>query len=197
MSSVNIPTGFAQLAWHFSGPIVGRDMVTTLGVSVPTSWTPTTSDLTTIANAMANANHPLPLLQSSTTLTKVRAYVGQTGGVPGMYEKADGRAGTGAGSVFPPALCWRITKTTAQPGRTGRGRMFLPGLLESNANDAGVMLNTAITSMDTALTNLVSTLATISLIPFLLHSQVGTTPNAITGLTCAGTVGLQKRRLGR
>lgn len=197
MSSVHVPTGFAQIAWHFSGAITGREMVSTLGVQHPTSWVPTGADLEDICDAMAAASRPLPLMQSTTKLVKVRVYVGHASGTPSMYERADGRAGTGAGSVFPPALCWRITKTTALPGRRGRGRMFLPGLLESNADDAGVMLGTAISNMNSALSNMQADLVALSLTPYLLHSDVGTTPSLITLLSCAGTVGLQKRRLGR
>lgn len=56
--------------------------------------------------------------------------------------------GTGTSGVFPPQIALVASHTTPQPGRRGRGRMFLPGLAISTDDTGQIKTGSQTTVLD-------------------------------------------------
>lgn len=114
-------------------------------------------------------------------------------------EVASSIPGGAGGAGVSSAVSVLIHKTTGAGGRAGRGRMFVPGLQETDVSDAGAITGATLTAWQTSASGLLTDLGTALLIPALLHG-VGspiTTPSTILTLTVDGVVGTQRRRQRR
>lgn len=96
-----------------------------------------------------------------------------------------------------PQVAMIATKVTATGGRSGRGRMFIPGLTEPDVNSAGIIGSAYLAAMQAKLTALGAALVDASLVPVLLHADsVGdTTPHPLIGIQLQSKVATQRRRL--
>ena len=107
--------------------------------------------------------------------------------------------GSTTSPVVSPNVAALIKKNTAAGGRTGRGRMYMPGIPEGQVNSDGVMVS----AFREAITNELGTfrlgLETAGIPMALLHGAGSpvSTPIAITGLVCDTKVATQRRRLRR
>lgn len=70
--------------------------------------------------------------------------------------------GTGASSSAPasPGVALLIRHQTGLGGRRGRGRWFMPGVLEPQVDGAGTVLSTFVTSVNAALATMLTNLST-------------------------------------
>lgn len=170
-----------------------------------------------------------PLLRqvSSAQLRGAILRVEQDGGGAVVYEHrpAAAVAGGTVASGFPSNVAVIAEKITARAGRRGRGRMFIPGIPDTDADNAGVLSSSAVTGWNTVmlgfLQNLLGqtgggTLEGADVIPLLFHGPTTTTtrttgpgsrtvtvtegaagplPDVITGFSVDNKVGTQRRRL--
>lgn len=101
----------------------------------------------------------------------------------------------------PPAVAAVMRKNTARAGRAGRGRMFLPWILdEDNVDEAGALTSGAVTALNEVADEFRSLLAGAGLALVLLHNEGaagGTDPSLVTSLLCETQVGTQRRRQRR
>lgn len=97
----------------------------------------------------------------------------------------------------PQNCAFLIKKMTNTGGRTGRGRMYVPGVSEEIVSPAGVVTASTVSAWNTALASYISDLNAIVGVDFpcLLHSQVGDLPMEITSLICDTRIATQRRRL--
>jgi hypothetical protein len=96
-----------------------------------------------------------------------------------------------------PNVALLIRKSTLTPGRTGRGRMYLPWAVdESGLDQAGGVEGAVVTATTDAFNNLLEALDGDGLPMVLLHTGAGVPSEVISGV-CEGTVATQKRRLVR
>lgn len=151
--------------------------------------------------------------------------VRQDGGGDIIYESfpAAPQAGAQAGAGYPPNVAIVVEKITSRAGRRGRGRMFIPGVPESNADDNG-LLGTNATAWNNQGTSFLNTLAAAAggsavgspVVPLLFHGPTSVTtvttgpgirtvtttegaagpdPDVITGLVVDPKLATQRRRL--
>lgn len=101
----------------------------------------------------------------------------------------------------PPAVAAVMRKGTARAGRAGRGRMFLPWILdEDNVGEDGSITSGQQTTLNDAADEFRGNLAAAGLALVLLHNEGasgGTEPTLVTSLICETQVGTQRRRQRR
>jgi len=126
--------------------------------------------------------------------TSVLVKFGPNATGPSFLEPAN-EPGTG-NATGSPAVSFLIHKTTAEGGRTGRGRFFLPGVPESSVAPGGVLEGGIATALGASLADFHADLVAANLSPLLLHAETspvtGATP--ITAFSCDSRVATQRRR---
>ncbi len=108
-------------------------------------------------------------------------------------------SGTASGATASPNVTYLIRKNTGFGGRTGRGRMYLPGVVEGAVNEGGAITAAQVTSMTNALEAMRTALIAIGLVPTLLHGAASPVqvPMPITSFTPDTVAATQRRRMRR
>lgn len=198
--SVIIPPGYGLAALVLDGPDGTGPFVTTIGVSLSQVG----GDFIAAANAIMEAYGEtiMPDTSDALSLTKCVLSVGQDG--PGGSVESDRLAYTGenTGPIAPLAMSAIGRKATAQIGRGGRGRMFLPGSIDETGVDEGGYLTLTVQTGWTA--NMEAFREYLEAVPggspvpavppVLLHSDERT-PTPITSISCAPQVGWIRKRI--
>lgn len=128
----------------------------------------------------------------------VTCYVGQDAADPIVVESTGATLpGTGSGTSLPPQCAYLVKKATNFGGRSGRGRMFLPGPNEGNISPAGVLDPAQITQVQGDVNDWLTALSTLDMPMLLLHAEesVVNTPFLVTSLVVDSKVATQRRRL--
>lgn len=115
------------------------------------------------------------------------------------------QVGTSTAEKLPQNCAYLVQKITGRPGRSGKGRCFLPGVApEGSVDDTGVINAGGITSAQAACNtwkNGLDTGAADEITPMVvLHNEgiVGSTvPSLVTRLQISPVIATQRRRLRR
>jgi hypothetical protein len=135
-----------------------------------------TAPLTTDANSLMGAygTHLMPQLSSLLTLESVHILY-QSDSAHQLVADSNassvvGGKTSGATATMPPQVAWLLRKKTSFAGRSQRGRMYVPGMLEGNASATGSIASADLTAMQGAVANFFSAIAGFH--PVLIHSVV-------------------------
>lgn len=187
-----IPPGYAHVTHVFEGANLPYGAVTTYGVE---------NQLPTFAEAMANNLHDdfvtriMPRLPTEVSIVETRVKFGPNDtGAAAIYADVD--AGSSVGSVASSQVAWLVRKRSSLGGRQGRGRMYLPGVRESEIGSNGAIASADVTAWDTALLNFLTDLEAAQTPMVILHND-GLTPTPVTSLSMDSTIATQRRRLRR
>jgi hypothetical protein len=145
-------------------------------------------------------------LSNQYTVTAVSLYVGQDGGPPALFEFAPSSpvVGPSTGTPLPQNCAVLVRKRTSSAGRRGRGRIYMPGIAESEVNPAGVIGTTTRNNWQTAAENWFEACRdgadTFVAYPMVvLHRSEGAgvepPPTVITALEVDTVIATQRRRL--
>jgi hypothetical protein len=188
---VIIPQFFSQVNVKFSGAAAPLGMECTFGLRNPSEVAPGTLATSIIAAWVARW---LPVQTGLITLASVLVKNGpnDTGA---QAEVASGQPGTAAVSGVPPNVALLVNKVTAVGGRKGRGRMFVPGILEANVDAGGIISGGSISTYITACVNFLTDLTTSGRTMVLLHADAATPPYDLVSLSPSTKVGTLKGRL--
>lgn len=191
-----IPSGFAQANFKIGGGGFPNGAEITLGLDVSgvvLGPSAVASDL--IANWGANID---PIVPGTLTLDSVLVKFGPNATGPSA-EVPSGNAGSGGGTGTSPAVAWLVHKLTASGGRPGRGRMYMPGVQESEIDTAGNLSAGFVAGAQSAMEDFFDQLGADGTPPVLLHSAASpvSTPTPITGFTVDGVAATQRRRQRR
>lgn len=200
--AAQIPVGYGVLSWHFSSVVGTPEFVTTLGVNI----TPLDDLYEDGANVAFDAYEDAFMSTTSTNLTLeyCALTVGAAPGSVGSIQSTRAPVAGGNGSnAAPVAMAPIIQKRTANLGRTGRGRMFLPGAVaDGDVGQAGELDPTFRTGLSAAAETFRATLRTgqgaASMIPYIIHTTgggIGLAPTEITSMQAAPLVGWIRKRL--
>jgi hypothetical protein len=193
---VEIPTGFGQANFVFTGACVPTGAEVTLGV--------TTSDFvgtpTEAAEALwdAWALDMSDMQNTACVLTEVRLKYGPTAtGPTGVFGGSE--AGHLATSGTSSAVALLVAKTTSFGGRAGKGRMFVPGMSEPDVTVGGAVDSAFLAFAQGKCDAFHASLVAADLEPRLLHSADSplSTPTLIDAFVVQGTVATQRRRQRR
>lgn len=191
--------GFADVSVQLTMVGLNRPAYFTFGID-PDGGTPQDA-ATAVMNAITFTGSLVSQFDNGMTVSQVRVSMGQDGSEDLVGQISGTTTGTQTKSTLPPNVAVLIHKVTARGGRRGRGRMFLPWCVdESLVDEAGLIQNSAVTSLQTACSLFLAKLADFSVPMVLLHG-VGNTlpgaPNPVTALTVDKLISTQRRRLGR
>lgn len=191
-----IPEDFAQVNLIFSGNAVPTGAQCTFGVDVSAfSGNPGGA---AAAIGTSWGTNIMPNLSSTIALASVLIKYGPSETGPSAEVSVDVAGGKQAFSD-PPNTALIIRKHTAAGGRTGRGRMFVPGAYSDDIDSSGVVSSELIGFLEADLLTFLGELTTADLPPVLLHAEGSPviTPTPITAFTVDAKAGTQRRRLRR
>lgn len=187
-----IPVGFADVFVRLAVAGDSEEMGVTFGVENPTGgWDQAAADdLSDIACQWLRE-----VLCSSYTALGVRISVGSDPGSI-IWESTEG---TGVGANGPAALPQNVAllvrKQTASGGRRNRGRFYVPGINDGDADAAGFVTPASLAAFQVSMTGLFNGLATNGTPMVLFHSEAPFTPTVVTSLVVDSKVATQRRRL--
>lgn len=193
---MTIPEGYAQVTHLFTGSSAPTGAAVTYGLDI-TIYVGTLSALAAEVhdNFCDQFKSQIPAtLTINSTLVKAGP---DATGPSVLYSLPTNGTAAGAGASSAPSTI--IQKTTAFGGKAGRGRFFLPGVLEGNVGPDGVIGGTALTNLQNAANTFFTRLNTNDTPMVLLH-QAGSplsSPTIVEALVVAGVVGTQRRRQRR
>jgi len=106
------------------------------------------------------------------------------------------QSGTRAGAATAPQVAYLMKKRTALGGRKHTGRMYLPGVTESEVDEAGLLTPGILNDLQVAGEGFLFDLGAMDTSMVILHTDA-TAPTEVTALLPVNKVGTQRRRLDR
>lgn len=193
-----VPPGYANAAFTFTGAVGTQPYVTTLGLSYGLQ----DESVVDVANALFDyyVDNLLPVTTNQLTLDRVQLYVGDDGPSGSVDSSRAPVPGAISSSNFTPTAMSAIArKVTARLGRSGRGRMFLPGVLgEANVDQDGTIQAVHRTALNLALFGFREDMVAadgIAMLPYLLHTNATQEPDLITSFVVSDLVGWIRGRI--
>jgi len=188
---------FARVTHRMTGPGLRYPAEVTYAVSLDG---PGSQTVASVLGSQFNT-HVMPrlsdgILHSSTTLK-----VGPDEDGPSYVSTANqlgGRAGTAASCN----VSWLVHKNSTLGGRRGKGRLYLPGVMEADVGSDGDMLDAQVTLMQTAMDAWYAGINGVSSVgTYVLEHAPGISaeplPTAVLSLTVDGHAATQRRRMRR
>lgn len=191
-----IPVDYAQANMRFGGTGVPSGAEVTFGLNVSAgSPTPATVAADLIANWMATIATVIP---SSVVLESCLVKFGPNDLGPSA-EVSGGGPGTGGGAQTSIAVAVLVSKITAIGGRPGRGRMYIPGVQESEVAPDGTLSGAFVAGLQSEVDAFLADMVSNAIPMVLLHGETSpvTTPTPVTSLQVASIVATQRRRQRR
>lgn len=197
---VTVPPGFGLAAFHLTADFGTPDFVTTIGLDLSVAG----GDFEAAVEAAYAAYATTIMTQTLTsyTLTGCSLTVGQDGSSVGSLQSASTPIpGSRSGQSEAAAMAVIARKMTAQLGRRGRGRMYVPGWLEvDQAQPSGEMVPGVFTALQDALDDFYDALqgdegVTSPLNGAVLLHADGGAPTPITALQLVTKVGWIRKRI--
>lgn len=193
---MTIPAGYAQASYGFTGASCPTGAAVVMGHDV-TGYGGTPAQL---AAVLADAweqyinNSLVNTCILSSVLVKFGPDATGPSGVAGVnFNGNAGQAGTSS------AVSFLVRKNTAFGGRSGRGRMYVPGVSEAVVDQSGAIAAPTVTAMNTAFESWRNALDGID-VPMVILHQPGaplSTPTPITSFSVQSVVATQRRRQRR
>lgn len=140
-------------------------------------------------------------LSTNATFARIRVSLATDGADDVVYDLPCSIGGSGGSANLPPNCALLVHKRTQRGGRRGRGRLFMPWMLnEADVTENGSIGSAAVTAIQTAFTNWYVDLSARGVPMYLLHQEGETAPGlptAVTSLAIDPLVSTQRRRLHR
>lgn len=191
-----IPDGFGQVNFLFGGIAAPTGAQCTLGFHVD----PASGDAFAAATGFDAmwASRILPQQSSEILFLGCLVKFGPVDTGPSA-QVSRSTAGSLTGNGSQPNVAYLVRKSSDLGGRSGRGRMYIPGVNEGDVNSSGALTSTRRTALQTAVEAFMADAATAGNPLYLLHgNSLGIhVPSILTGLSVDATVATQRRRLRR
>jgi hypothetical protein len=197
-----IPLGFAECAAELRGAGDPQPWFVTFGVDLG-EGTETDEDKIDQVSTLFGTTI-MGVVDNTVRFKGIHARVGTgTTDTAAIVTSAD-VPGAGGFPSLPQNCAALIDKFTGAPGRTGRGRFFMPMVLaESQVDNVGVITGTVVTQITTAFQHFRDLLAVNDGFPIapmvLLHNAGSVLPTPapfpVLSCQCQSTISTQRRRL--
>jgi hypothetical protein len=187
-----IPSGFAQCTMGFAGNGLANPAAVVFGIDQGGGANPDD-----VAEQVYDTWVATILNQQCDDITLVSCLVKfgpNDTGPSAEFTGNDPGVLSASGAVSNTA--YLVRKNTSLGGRKGRGRMYLPGVVESTVGSDGAIDPTPLASLQLEVTGFGNVLTLGSLPMVLLHNDA-TAPTPVTSLVVQGRVATQRRRLRR
>lgn len=194
-----IPVGFGEASIVLTSAQGTDPFITTVGLSLVGVDPDQFVDVADYIKS-AYADTIMPFTTDALSLDRVEIAVGLAGGTSGSVQSTGSAVAGSVGSQMAPiGMAVVARKVTADLGRRGRGRSFLPGTIKSDDVSLGGSLEPAfVTAIAASWDEFIVALATgpvgFATAPVLLHAD-GSTPTPITGTSISNLVGWVRKRV--
>lgn len=191
---MEIPTDYAQANFRYTGVAMPHGAEWTLGLDVAL-WAGTPNQLATALAADYVTTGFAANQFNGVTLSSISVKFGPTAtGPTGLWNGSVTGASSSPGTA--PMNSFLVHKVTAFGGRSGRGRLYMPGVDETQVSPAGVISPGTVTSLTADFEQFRTLLEARDLTCVLLHNAGAplTIPTPITGFVCDSQVATQRRR---
>lgn len=190
-----IPEGFGEVVLYWQSPdLDGSLPVMTFGVSVSDTVAP--EDVEALYDSIIS-NGVLTNVQSSWALIKVKITY-NLGGLLLEASHVETTAGGEGGTAVAAQVAALIKKETGVAGRKHRGRMYQPGLGQSDFAQSGVLSSTVQSQLTGAWVGVANDLAGGDLAPigamYVLHTDPEDDPTQVSQIACESSAATQRRR---
>lgn len=198
-----IPDGFGVVSYEFMLTGDPEPMYVTHGFSAEVG-----ADPNAYAQAMGNsftaAGSLIETVANVYRLSRTLIRLGQEDDPPLLGEWPTNVIGGVAQPAVPQNTAYLLRKTSAMSGRSGKGRMYLPGVTEGSVDATGTLLAITVSAINDLCETYLNLIASDVETPapmYILHDPTTTgflySPTPVTGLSCDGRVATQRRRLRR
>jgi len=198
--TIVVPPGYGLASIILLGGPGTPEYVTTIGLDITAAGTTFIDAADNVLASYIDAFQGLTA--DNVRIERVSLYVGSATSPGSVDSLGDGADGLRDELMAPIAMAPIVRKVTATLGRSGRGRMFLPGVLADADVDQGGNIESGSLgvfqdAVEQFFTNLLTADPAMELIPVLLHSEdsPSTTPTPIQGLQVAPKVGWIRGRI--
>lgn len=191
MSGLVIPDGFGEARIEWVVPGTAGPGLTVLGFEDGTPATAADAVALQIRDDMRD--DICPQMANAYFLSTVTVNINRGGTIEqGLATGLDNGSLTGAACT--PNVSFLIRKRTGLAGRKYRGRWYLPGVVETDVDAAGLISSTRQNALQLAVNAFKTDMGAATHELVLLHSDA-TVPTAITSLPVEQQVATQRRRL--
>lgn len=185
-----IPAGFSQHTVFFAGSALPNGAAVTYGADWDAGLS--LNDEADLATQAWNDN----MLENQSSVIALQGVLvkrGPNADGPSVRSFVNILGGVGTAAISP-SVCALIKKGTALGGRKHRGRMYIPGMVEANVGEAGLLGVTYRTDLQTDVAQWGLDLSVGGVELVILHND-NTTPTPVTALTVDALTATQRRRL--
>lgn len=198
--ALNIPTGFAEASFVYTSNEGTPPFVTTLGIDLRPSANP---DPVAVANVLHTVygDTIMSITDADLILDRVSLFLGSSGPSGSVDSTNAPRVGGRTSAGLPWSLSAIARKNTERIGRSGKGRMFLPGVVSpTEINQAGQIIGSRRTAIDAELDDFFNALDSgfPSGYPPVLFHNTGSSddvPTPVLSFSCAPLVGWIRGRI--
>jgi hypothetical protein len=193
---VQIPVGYLQVNWKWTGPDLPFGAETTLASKIIDGQLP--DEAAAALDGLMGSSDIMPLLDNDLHLSGTLVKYGPNATGPSA-EVSSGYIGDGGSQGMTPNQAWLIQKNTVDGGHAGRGRMFMPGMPVSDFDNHGAIFSASLTTFQSAASSFLDDLQGAGYVPVVLHGPGSplSTPSVITSFTVDARIATQRRRLRR
>lgn len=185
-----IPPGYAHIQHFFGGSAAPNGAAVTYGIGGFGFADPESA---AVQMHLTFGLTIMPHLALDLQLQETRAKFGPNSTGPfGLH--TENISGGVSGGTFPPQVAFLVEKRTAAGGRSGRGRLYLPGIIETLADNGGNIALAVLTGWEGILDDWLADIEAVSTGMFLLHTA-SSDPTKVTKLSLDPKVATQRRRL--
>lgn len=201
-----IPEGYVHVVESLTWQDDPEPMAVTYAVAIETATPPTDANACALELGTLFDTNIMPLLNQIITHvgTEIRWQNAAPPADPLVGFAASGVNGdaTDAG-VVPQNTAFLMHKRSSFPGRSGRGRCYLPAVAEADVNNVGVVRSAVVTAFNAAFEDWRTDIAASASFLFMaiLHDSAGAAaadaPRPVASINLDGVVATQRRRLRR
>jgi len=188
-----IPVDYAQVTLNWTGAALPYGAATVFGVA-NTALALTAQGIANAVDTAIGSSAITDRLTNAVGITNIHVKLGPDA-TGAFYDKGVARVGGSAGDTNP-ATAILINKATGSGGRKNRGRMFIPGAIEGDVGQAGVLNSGPQGALQTQFSNFLAALGTAS-IPMVLLHDTALLPTVVTSLNVQSKLAVRHRRLRR
>jgi hypothetical protein len=197
---LHLPTGFYTYSFKFGGTSAPSGAAMT-GCGIKTNASTELGIAQTLGTTFISRLSAFG--PSTLTLQEVYVRLGADVGTGVSYTEPYAATGASSSAGASPGVAYLIRHQTGLGGRRGRGRWYLPGVIEPQVDQGGVVLPTFVASVNTALTGMLGDLSTAG-IPLAVGHRYPEfftgpklVPNVITTSFLDSKVASQRKRQRR
>lgn len=115
---------------------------------------------------------------------------------PQVFSSGDNVNGVGSGYPLPAQVCYCLSLAAASGGRSGRGRVYVPGIGEGDVTDGSIVLSGFVTEAVDAFTDYATGCSAVGWVP-AVYSRTDGVSRIVATISGDQVIDTQRRRVQR